>query len=292
MSTNRAFCKNFMDDKNRPEKIVLDLETKKSFNEVEGRNLELLGVSVVGIYSYKDNQFKVVTEKEIKQLLPYLQRAELVIGFNIKGFDYPVLQPYFDFDLKRLNSLDIFEEIRNSLGFRLGLNSIAKATLNIGKIGSGLDALKYFRQGEIDKLIKYCRHDVFVTRELYEYGRKHGHLLYYRGLRLETIPARWAECQTVDEVLRKAFDKHKILEIEYSSPANNAGQRHCRKIDIYNFDLGRVIAYCHLRGTMRTFNIRRILSAKLTENKYEIPADFSPQEYKAKQSFNIKKENR
>jgi len=253
------------------EKIVLDLETKKGFNEVEGRKLELLGVSVAGIYSYKDDEFKIFAEKDIKLLLPYLKQAELVIGFSIKGFDYPVLQPYLDFDLKSLNTLDILEQIRNTLGFRLGLDSIAQATLETGKIGSGLDALRYFRQGEMGKLAQYCQHDVFITREVYEYGRRHGHLVYRRGLRLETIPISWAEGKSVDLTLKEAFEKRKTVEIEYSSAGNNAGRRGFRQIDIYNFDLGRIIAYCHLRKELRTFNIRRILSARLTEDKYEIP---------------------
>lgn len=267
------------------EKIVLDLETKKSFDEVEGRDLRLLGVSAVGIYSYRDDQFKVFLEKDIKQLLPYFKQAKLVIGFNIKKFDFPVLQPYLDFDLSNLSSLDIFEEVKKSLGFRLGLNSIAQATLEIGKSGSGLDALKYFRQGEINKLIEYCQRDVFITRELYEYGKRNGHLVYHRGVSLETIPIGWSEVKTVDEILQEAYRNHKSLEIEYSSPKTRTGQRHTRQIDIYDFDLGKVIAFCHLRQDLRSFNIRRILSAKLTDNQYKIPANFNLQEFKAKSKF-------
>lgn len=260
---------------NSGEKIVLDLETKKSFDEVGRDRLDLLGVSVVGIYSYQDDGFKVFAENQISLLLPYLERAQVVIGFNIKRFDFPVLQPYLDFELKSLPTLDMFEEVQNKLGFRLGLNSIAQATLEIGKIGTGLDALKYFRQGQMNKLIQYCQQDVFVTRELYEYGRRHGHLIYRRGSAgLETIPVNWAECKSVDGILHEAFAQRRTLEIEYSSPNNNAGKRHTRKIDIYDFDLGRIVAYCHLRKAQRTFNIRRILSAKLTKTEYEVPADF------------------
>lgn len=270
---------------NVAEKIVLDLETKKSFDQVRERKPKLLGVSVVGIYSYRDDQFKVFLEKDIKKLLPYLEQAELIIGFNIKRFDYSVLQPYLDLDLQRLNSLDILEEIHNSLGFRIGLNSIAQATLQIRKKGCGLDALKYFRQGEMDKLTQYCQHDVFITREVYEYGKRFGHLLFRRSLGLETIPISWAECKTIDAITQEAFDKRKTLEIEYSSPNNKAGKRHTRQIDIYNFDFGRIIAYCHLRCDLRTFNIRRVLSAKLAEGTYEIPGDFNLEEFKKRQKF-------
>lgn len=274
-----------MDIKNKIEKLVLDLETKKGFSEVKGRDLKQLGVSVVGIYSFQDNEFKVFSEKDINLILPYLERAKLVIGFNTKGFDYPVLQPYLNFDLQSLNSLDIFEEARNSLGFRLSLNSIAEATLNVGKIGTGLDALKFFRQGEMEKLSQYCQHDVLLTRELYEFGKRNGHLIYRKGMGLETFPVSWAEGKTISQILHQAFDQRKILEIEYSSPRNNAGKRHLRKIDIYHFDFDRIVAYCHLREDLRTFKIRRILSAKLLEAAYEIPIDFNLQEFRSKNPF-------
>lgn len=175
------------------EQIVLDLETKKGFNEVAGRDVSLLGVSVAVIYSYREAQFRTFWEQELEQLLPYLQQAELIIGFNIKKFDFPVLQPYLNIDFTPLNTLDIFEEVECHLGFRLGLNSLAQTTLKTGKSGTGLDALKYYRQGELEKLAQYCRQDVLVTRDLYEYGRTHGHLLFQRKGDIETIPVRWGE---------------------------------------------------------------------------------------------------
>jgi DEAD/DEAH box helicase domain-containing protein len=50
--------------------------------------------------------------------------------------------------------------------------------LGVGKSGSGLDAIHYYRSGEIDKLKKYCLDDVRLTKEIYEFGKKNG-LVYY-----------------------------------------------------------------------------------------------------------------
>ena len=76
------------------ERLVLDLETQRDFNEVEGRKLELLGVSVVGVYSYQENRYDAYLEADLSTTLaPRLQAAELLIGFNIRRFDPPVLQP-------------------------------------------------------------------------------------------------------------------------------------------------------------------------------------------------------
>ncbi len=79
------------------ERLVLDLETQREFAEVEGRKPELLGVSVVGIYSYETNRYDAFLEADIPTLAPRLKDAELVIGFNIRRFDVPVLQPYLPF---------------------------------------------------------------------------------------------------------------------------------------------------------------------------------------------------
>ena len=79
----------------RLNEVVLDLETQKSFSEVGGRNIHLLRVSIAGIYLYEENDFKIFTEREILNLLPILKSSERIIGFNIKRFDYPVLEAYF-----------------------------------------------------------------------------------------------------------------------------------------------------------------------------------------------------
>jgi DEAD/DEAH box helicase domain-containing protein len=38
--------------------------------------------------------------------------------------------------------------------------------------------VEWFRQGELEKLTDYCKHDVVVTRDLFLYGLEHGHLIY------------------------------------------------------------------------------------------------------------------
>ena len=87
------------------DKIVLDLETKKSFDDVGGQhNKHLLGVSFVGVYSYNLDKYLGFKEKDFDRLLKLLKNAETIVGFNSKAFDFPVLQPYYDnFDLMKLN---------------------------------------------------------------------------------------------------------------------------------------------------------------------------------------------
>jgi DEAD/DEAH box helicase domain-containing protein len=174
--------------------IVLDLETQKTFDEVGGRdNLHLLRVSVVGIYSYNKDIFRTFTEWETPSLRGILEEASLVVGFNIKRFDYPVLEPYLKRSLKNLPTLDIMEEVERFLGHRLSLDTLVKATLGEGKTGHGLDAIRYFREGELEKLKSYCLADVRLTRDLYEYGKQHGHMKYQKNSDTYTIPVNWGK---------------------------------------------------------------------------------------------------
>ncbi|MCK4326303.1 ribonuclease H-like domain-containing protein [bacterium] len=174
-------------------RIVLDLETQKSFDEVRGRNLHLLRVSVVGIYLLVKDQYMTFEEEEIPKLEEILKEASLIIGFNQKRFDLPVLQPYLSIPASQLPTLDIMQEITEMVGHRVSLQSVALATLGEGKSGHGLDAIRYFRQGEMDKLKKYCLDDVRLTKELYEYGLKHGQLSFTTkwGRDKQTVPVKF-----------------------------------------------------------------------------------------------------
>ncbi|MBI1909336.1 MAG: ribonuclease H-like domain-containing protein [Deltaproteobacteria bacterium] len=173
------------------DQIVLDLETQKTFDEVGGRNnFHLLGVSVVGTYFYEKNQFKIFEEKEIPELENELQKTSRIIGFNIRRFDFPVLAPYLKIDPAKLPILDIMDELEKILGHRVSLESVAQATLGVGKSGKGLDAIAYFRNGEMDKLKAYCLDDVRLTREIYEYGKKNGEVFYQSKDGLHRLPVK------------------------------------------------------------------------------------------------------
>jgi len=174
-------------------KIVLDLETQKSFDEVGGRKMHLLRVSVVGVYSYLNDKYITFEEKEIPELEKGLKSAGLIIGFNIKGFDLPVLEPYLSISIHNLPVLDIMEEIVRVTGHRVSLNSVAQATLGKEKSASGLDAIRFYREGEMEKLKRYCLNDVQITKEIYEYGLRYAKLSftskYGKGKR--SIPISW-----------------------------------------------------------------------------------------------------
>jgi DEAD/DEAH box helicase domain-containing protein len=131
-----------------------------------------LGVSVGVAYRYDTDEFLVFTEDRISTLIGLLQTADLVVGYNIKGFDYEVLRGYSDVDLQQLPTFDMMYDLEDRLGFRPKLESVAVPSLGVGKTADGLQALEWWRRGEIDKIVEYCRDDVRVTRDLYDFGKR------------------------------------------------------------------------------------------------------------------------
>lgn len=161
--------------------VVFDLETQRSFGDVGGRSqMHKLGVSVGVAYRYDRDEFITYTEENIRDLIALLREADLVVGYNIKGFDYEVLRGYEDMDYAALPTMDLMYDLQERLGFRPKLESVASATLGTGKSADGLQALEWWRRGEIDKIERYCRDDVRVTRDLYNFGKRNRFVLVSR----------------------------------------------------------------------------------------------------------------
>lgn len=170
------------------DEIVFDVETQKAFSEVGGKgNNADLKVSVVGVYSYRLDSYVCFEESQMSDFEAMIMRARRIIGFNIKHFDYPVVQPYLALSTKALPTLDLMEELARVMGFRPRLNDLAKATLGVQKSGHGLEAIRLYKEGRLDELKKYCLDDVRITKDLYEYGRDHGKVMIESGLAREIV---------------------------------------------------------------------------------------------------------
>jgi DEAD/DEAH box helicase domain-containing protein len=172
---------------------VLDLETQRSAAEVGGwQRADQMGISCGVLFDSKKDTFIEYLEDHILQLIKDLQKIDLIVGFNIKRFDYLVLKGYSNFDFSTLNTLDILEDIHKCLGFRLSLAHLAQETLGATKQTDGLQALKWWQEGRIRDIIDYCKTDVQLTRDLYLFGRKNGYLIFRnRDQKRVRIPVNW-----------------------------------------------------------------------------------------------------
>jgi DEAD/DEAH box helicase domain-containing protein len=158
--------------------VILDVETKQTFDDVGGFFPEKLGISFVGVFlrdSFnRQGSFQSYFEKDLPKLFPILEKADVVVGFNIDNFDMPTFTKYYSGDILSIPTLDLMLRIQKNIGHRIGLDAVAQETLGIGKTGDGLDAIRYFHSGDLDSLEKYCLNDVKVTRDIYDYGLKFG----------------------------------------------------------------------------------------------------------------------
>jgi len=166
------------------DKLVVDIETKNSFADVGGQqNIHRLEISIIGVYSYKRDEFFAFDEKQFQDFEKLMKESGAFIGFALKRFDVPVLKAHIHQDFSPIRILDILEEVEAQRGHRIGLDDLAQANIGTGKTGHGLEAIDMYREGRIEELKQYCLNDVKITRDLYEHGIKNGKLL---------IPSRYS----------------------------------------------------------------------------------------------------
>lgn len=164
--------------------IVLDIETQNFFTdpEVGWGNFGALKISVVCLYSYGRDQYVCFEEGEIKALAQLVRESGRLVGFSINRYDLPVLHHYFRrevkpaLDLWQKERVDLLEEIEIATGHRVSLDKLARANLSGGKERHGAEAISLYREGRLTELKEYCRHDVRLTKELYDLYRERNYL--------------------------------------------------------------------------------------------------------------------
>ena len=148
---------------------VFDLETRKSAQQVGGwKNVKDMQVSVAVLYDSQDDHYYSYNGEQVDALIKHLQQLDLVVGFNIKRFDYKVLSGYSDFNFDNLPTYDLFSAIGN----RTGLDKLASATLGTKKSAHGLQAVEWWEQSKLQELEEYCRQDVKITRDLFLHAQQ------------------------------------------------------------------------------------------------------------------------
>ena len=183
--------------------IVLDLETLHSADDLPTgwSDKPALGLSIGCYYDYLDGRVHWFDQAFLVRIVQYLvDRQPLMISFNGIGFDFVVMcglirrqadeveindraEMTRATELRRLcdlfktlaaNSYDLLAEIWASDPqgkFERGLNSLDAicAANELGeKIGHGAQAPKDWANQEYAKVLNYCQHDVYLTKNLAE----------------------------------------------------------------------------------------------------------------------------
>jgi DEAD/DEAH box helicase domain-containing protein len=188
---------------------VFDLETQRSAQEVGGWDrVDRMLISCVVLYDSKEGVFFEFLESQIPRFVEHLKKLDMVIGFNIRRFDYTVLSAYTDYDFSMLPTVDLLEDVHRRLGYRLSLDHLARITLETEKSADGLQALKWWKEGRIREIIDYCKQDVAITRDLFLYGRKHGYLLFTnKAGNAVRVPVDWKSDKWLSAIFSKQTRK-------------------------------------------------------------------------------------
>ena len=157
--------------------FVFDLETQRLAQEVGGWNhIDRLGLSAAVLLNIKSDTYLHFTEDLSQSLIETILDADRFIGFNLIRFDYVVLKPY---GLNLTSAIidkttDLLLDIYQSLGFRVSLDNLAATSLQTSKSADGQQAVAWYKEGKIDEVLQYCERDVFVTKQLWEFGKENG----------------------------------------------------------------------------------------------------------------------
>lgn len=180
--------------------IIFDLETQNIFQDVGTSDPASLDISVGSFYDSATDTYLTVTVDEIHRAWPIIEQADALVGYNSNHFDIPLLNKYYPGDLTHIKSIDLLESIRESLGRRLRLDSVAEATVGAKKSSHGLQAVRWWKEGKIDEIKKYCEQDVKVTKKVFDYALAHGHVKFKDGSRKREIPLDISTWMIKDDV--------------------------------------------------------------------------------------------
>jgi DEAD/DEAH box helicase domain-containing protein len=158
----------------RPRILVFDVET----NAIEGDGHVHVTVAVARwMDSLSEGCTCVVPSAQDDAVLherfaPLLDAADAIVAFNGRGFDLRVLlRAHFSDHRERVESwarklIDPFEVMRTTTGSWVKLDEVLEANGLPCKTGSGLDAIRWWAEGERDKVARYCEADVEGLRSL------------------------------------------------------------------------------------------------------------------------------
>ncbi|MGZ5002613.1 MAG: ribonuclease H-like domain-containing protein [Chthoniobacterales bacterium] len=175
--------------------VYFDLETQRTANDAGGWDRKCnMRMSVGAVFSTATCKYEVFSEARVDRLIERLRRADLVVGFNVLNFDYHVLMGYTVLDLvHELPTADLMLDMEKRLGHRLGLDSIATATLGVQKTAAGLDAIRWWREGRLLEIAEYCCFDVKVTRLVHEHGCREKELFFHdRFAQKQRVEIDWS----------------------------------------------------------------------------------------------------
>lgn len=150
-------------------------------------------IAVAVVFCPASQQFVAYREHEVGRLAQVLHEVDLVIGYNLRGFDLELLRGYPGTDVDGIQASDMSEDLRRISGCRWHLDVLAQSTLDLPPSVGGDDVTAMFGRGEFAGCAAACREGVRRIAQLHQFGVARG-LVYGRrpddNVRV-SIPVQW-----------------------------------------------------------------------------------------------------
>ena len=119
----------------------------------------------------------------LPSLFEAINDADIVVGFNIRRFDYIVLAPYAEdagVSLDGTPTFDIFAEIYEQCGTRISLDNLRKHTLGETDTRPTLESQVWlWRAEKFDKLEEIGRETIDIVRRIFYSGCRHEKVTFW-----------------------------------------------------------------------------------------------------------------
>ena len=137
----------------------------------------LLGEGARGVNTFVNYGSEIPLDPMLRDSIQeFFDLADVVIGFNSVSFDDRLMAAN---GINVLTTYDLLREVRIASGqpgdyvkgqTRAGysLGAIAEANGLGGKSGSGELAPVLWQRGDVEAVVKYCEHDIELTRQIWE----------------------------------------------------------------------------------------------------------------------------
>lgn len=177
--------------------VTFDLETRKLASDLPGGWSDLRkgegGVSCM--VAWGSDRPHIYDHHTLGEGATLLENGDVVLSFNGKDFDIPVLEGVLGRGLRIRQHLDLLQLIWGAIpgGLRKGnkLTDVAQRTLGMEKNGDGLLAPKLADESRYGQLFDYCLQDVYLTRQLFIYAQQHGGVIGLDGQLLPLDLPEW-----------------------------------------------------------------------------------------------------
>lgn len=157
--------------------ITFDIETYGEFGS-GAKAFDNMELTICCIHDSETDLYDSFLKEDLPRLWKILESTDVLVGYNSDHFDIPILNKYYPGDLAKIRSIDLLKEIADVLGRRVRLDAVAEGTLGTKKSGHGMQAMQWWKEGNIKKLREYCLKDVEITKKIFDHALQHGTLTF------------------------------------------------------------------------------------------------------------------